>query len=146
MKNPEKIKIQIKDVPYLYIDFDIIEGDIKEVSKKVLDIKNKLKTAYDARNQSIGTSYREDMVPQFTPFKDYQYIYLKTGYGHDYDDRDLSLEVWRDETDEEYNKRLESNKKRSKSAKLAAITKKIAQEKREKSLLITLKKKYENKN
>jgi hypothetical protein len=146
MKNPEKIKIQIKDVPYLYIDFDIIEGDIKEVSKKILDIKNKLKTAYDARNQNIGTSYREDMVPQFTPFKDYQYIHLKTGYGHDYDVRDISLEVWRDETDEEYNKRLESNKKKSNSAKLAAITKKITQEKREKSLLLTLKKKYESKN
>lgn len=140
MKNPEKIKIQIKDVPYLYLDFDIMEGDINEVSKNILDIKNKLKTAYDARNHML--SYRKDMISQFTPFNDYQYIHLKTSYNYD-EDKDLLLEVWRDETDEEYNKRLESNKKRSESAKLAAITKKIAQEKREKSLLKTLKKKYE---
>jgi len=113
----DRLKIKIKDIPYIYIDSDLFEGTLEEVSKKVLSLKDKLKESY--KEIRIASTF-------------------------DYDgNREYYLEVYRDETDEEYNKRIELAKKKSESAKLAAKNRKEAQKKRELSLLKTLKEKYE---
>ena len=140
MKKPDKIKVQIKDVPYIYLDSDLLKGEIREVSKKILAIKNKLKEACDLREKKIR---EEKLSAFFIPFKDYKYIYLKVNNDDGY--TEVNIEVWRDETDEEYDKRLEVINRRKISAKNAAKNRKASQIKREKSLLETLKKKYEKK-
>jgi hypothetical protein len=131
MKIMEKIKIQIKDVPYIYLDFSLIEGEIGEVSKRILSIKNDLKKACDLREKDIIKFYEKGLIPNFTPFKNYQYIYLKTEFGYDLENS-LYIEVWRDETDEEYNKRLQTYKKIKESAKTSTAKKKITNEKNNK--------------
>lgn len=125
--------VQVKDVPYTYLDFDLLNGDINEVAKNILGIKDRLKIAYDERDRYSS---------EFTPFEDYVKIELYIEYGYE-GDKDLAIRVYRWETDEELHKRLEQEKKRNESAKLAAKTKKEAQEKRERTLLENLKKKYE---
>lgn len=133
MKKPptakiERNKILIRDVPYVYIDTSLIQGDIDEVSKNILNLRNILKEAYESRKKDLPFSH--------TPFEDYKYIHLY------YDEFDISLKVFRDESDEEFEKRLDANNKRSESAKLAAKNRKNAQEKRERTLFENLKKKY----
>lgn len=136
-----KLKIEIKDVPYIFIEEVILSGPLEQVANNILDLKNKVKEAYYKREENVKNNYIKDMIPSFTPFEDYKYIELDYNYNHD--DFDLHLRVYRDETDEEYNKRIELNKKRSEAAKIAAKNRKEAQEKRELSLLKTLKEKYE---
>lgn len=123
--------VQVKDSPYIYLDFDLITGDINEISKNILGIKNKLKEAYDKREE-------EGYISNFTPFEDYTKIELYIDYGYG-GDKDLTICVYRWETDIEYEIRLALDKKRSEAAK----TKKEGQEKRERTLLENLKKKYE---
>lgn len=127
----ERNKILIKDVPYVYIDTSLIQGDIDEVSKNILNLRNILKEAYESRKKDLPFSH--------TPFEDYKYIHLNVYYD---DYFDISLQVFRDESDEEFEKRLNVDNKRSESAKLAAKNRKKAQEKRERTLFENLKKKY----
>lgn len=133
----KRLKIEITDIPYVNIENYILTGSLEEVAKNILNLKNKLKEAYDYR-----ASKKEYANSILTPFKDYKYIELDYKYNWD-DNFELKLRCYRDETDEEYNKRIELAKKRSEAAKLAAKTKKEAQKKRELSLLKTLKEKYE---
>jgi hypothetical protein len=125
--------VQIRDVPYIYLDFDLLYGDIEEVAKNILGIKDKLKVAYDERDR-----YSSD----FTPFEEYEKIELSFYFGYD-GEKELNVTVYRWETDEELEKRLDLDKKWSESAKLAAKNRKKAQEKIERTLLENLKKKYE---
>ena len=132
----DRKKIQIKDVPYLYIDMYIFKGSIEEVSEKILNIKNDLKKAYETRKKQYPNE-------QFTLFNDYQYIELQ----HDIYDRDsIEVIVYRDETDQEYKKRIQEEKKRKDLAKLSAQKRKETIEKREKTLYEKLKNKYEKNN
>jgi ABC-type uncharacterized transport system involved in gliding motility auxiliary subunit len=141
-KTIEKQKVLIKDVPYFYINESIFNGTIEEVAKNILDLKNKLKEAYLKREKDKITTFRKDMIPTFTPFEDYKYIHFDVE--KDYDGYiEYKLKVFRDETDEELNKRIEANKNKSIAAKKAAKSKKLAQEKRERTLFESLKKKYE---
>ena len=139
MNKLEKIKVIIKDVPYVYLDFEMLQGDINDVAKNILSIKDKLKDAY-LKREIDSKSYK--IKPIFTPYEDYKYIdfYINIGYEGD---REIEISVYRDETDEEFKKREELQKLRSIVAKKGAESKKLAQEKREKTLLATLKKKYE---
>ena len=132
----DRKKIQIKDVPYLYIDMYIFKGSIEEVSEKILNIKNDLKKAYETRKKQYPNE-------QFTLFNDYQYIELQ----HDIYDRDsIEVIVYRDETDQEYKKRIQEEKKRKDLAKLSAQKRKETIEKIEKTLYEKLKNKYEKNN
>ena len=142
MKN-EKILVQIKDVPYIYLEFDLFEGELKEVSNKILNIRKLLIDAWKNRELTIKDSFRKDMIPIFTHYKDYEKIEIVIEFGYD-SEGDIGLKIWRKETDEEFNKRIELSKIISENAKKSVITKKLAQEKREKTLLENLKKKYEN--
>lgn len=129
----EKNKIRIRDIPYISFDIYSLDGEINEVSNTVLNIKNMLREAYKLRK-------KYDEVSVFTPFEDYKYIHLKLEW--DEGGKYFEVQVFRDETDEEFKKRLDANNKRSESAKIAAENRKKAQEKRERTLFENLKKKY----
>lgn len=57
----------------------------------------------------------------------------------------IKIYAYRLETDDEYNQRMETNKKKSVAAKVAAERQRLANEQREKTLYENLKKKYEAK-
>ena len=135
--NAEKQWVQIKDIPYVYIDSSIFEGDIIEICKKLKNIKNLLKEAYQYRNQY----YCDGHGVTFTDFKDYQKISIVRNYNMD-SGWDFNLKVERLETDEELKARIKKQEEHSKRAQ--AKKRKSSQEKRERALLETLKKKYEN--
>ena len=78
----EKQKIRIKDVPYIYLDIDIIERDITEVSANILNIRQNLHLAYLERQKNVPAE-------KFTPFELYEEIYIK----RDYNDLDLEIET-----------------------------------------------------
>lgn len=124
----EKQKIQIKDVPYIYLETDIIEGEITQVSAKILDIKNRLYSLYLERQKNYPSQ-------EFTPFELYEEIHIK----------DLEVEVYRLETDEEYRKRVELQEERSNAIKKAAKERKLKQAQEELELYNKLKAKYEPK-
>lgn len=137
----EKEWIEIKDIPYLYIDTDIFEGNIQEVSKNILNISKKLKEAYLNREKEKNTYGK--LIPEFTPFNKYENIKIHTEW--DYDGYgEIIVKAYRKESDDELKARLEKSKILSMKAKESARKRKLSQEKREKSLLETLKKKYEN--
>lgn len=139
-----KQKVEVKDKPYLYLDSSLFEGELSEVAKKVLNIKNMLQDAHRARELSVQKEHRKDMIPTFTPFEQYEEIKLDTCY--DNDGINIEVKVFRLETDDEVKIREKKAKERSEKAKLAAQKRKEAVEKRELTLLETLKKKYENKS
>ena len=138
MKELEKTKIRIKDVPYIYLETNILNGELETVSKNILDIKNKLKRAFLEREANVS-HYKIPSV--FTPFEDYKYIHINVV---NYDGLDIEIEVFRDETDEELEARKKHQEEMSLRAKKGAESKKLIQEKREKALLEKLKKKYDN--
>lgn len=130
----EKQKIRIKDVPYIYLDTDIIEGEITKVSTDILNIRQHLHLAYLERQKNVPAE-------KFTPFELYEEIYLKRKYN----DLDLEIEVYRLETDEECREREELQKKRSNAIKKAAKERKLKQAQEELELYNKLKAKYEAK-
>ena len=142
MDTNKKLKISVKDIPYIYIDNDILSGTLEEVAKNILGLREKLKVSYLQRQSAWDKSAEKRNQPRFTPFEDYKYIDLYVHSNYE-DSWQIEIEVSRDETEEEFQKRIETNKKKSEAAKIAAKNRKLAQEKREKSLLETLKKKYE---
>jgi len=136
----ERQKVQVRDVPYIYIDNNILKGTLEEVSKNIFNLKNKLKEAYNTREKSSKENFKKDKTPYFTPFNEYKYINLDIDTS--FSTIDFEIVVYRDETDEELSNRIEANKNRSIAAKKTAETRKLAQDKREKTLLENLKKKY----
>jgi hypothetical protein len=136
----KRLKIEIKDIPYVSIENYILTGSLEDVAKNILGLRDKLKESYDYRESKEGVKYYSTPL---IPFEDYKYIELDYEYNYNAD-FGLRIRCYRDETDEEYNKRIELAKKRSEAAKLAAKNRKEAQQKRELSLLKTLKEKYEN--
>lgn len=140
MKELEKTKIQIKDLPYVDLDVYYLNGNINDVAKYILGIKKLLKDAYTIR-ENESSSYK--IRPVFTPFKDYKYIEMEITFDM-YEGQDLKVRVFRDETDEEFEARKKHQEEMSLRAKKGAESKKLIQEKREKALLETLKKKYES--
>ena len=130
-----KLLKQIKDVPHFYIENSLFEGNIEDVAKNVLNIRKQLKELYNQRDKK---GYED----KFTPFEDYQYIKIRCNIY--YESMEYELEVWRDETDEEFKDRKKQIKERSIAAKKAILTKAKNLEIEEKALLEKLKKKYEN--
>jgi len=140
MKELEKTKIQIKDLPYVDLDVYYLNGNINDVAKYILGIKKLLKDAYTIR-ENESSSYK--IRPVFTPFKDYKYIEMEITNDM-YEGQELKVRVFRDETDEEFEARKKHQEEMSLRAKKGAESKKLIQEKREKALLETLKKKYKS--
>lgn len=96
--------VQIKYIPYVYIDSSIFEGGIIEICKKLKNIKNLLKEAYQYRKQY----YCDGHGVTFTDFKDYQKISIVRNYNMD-SGWDFDLKVERLETDEELKARNKRN-------------------------------------
>ena len=129
------MKKEKKEIPILFngfLDKYSLEGDINEVSDKIRAIPERLKESYPL-NEELKSAHRFSISTS----TEYEY------YSNDSHDV-YNIEAYRWETDEEYNKRIEQEEKRKVSAQKAAITKKEATIKREKTLLNTLLKKYKD--
>ncbi len=134
----EKQRVQIRDVPYIYFDRYMFDGDIETVASKILGIKDKLKKACEERDKQ----FLKTKNGHFVPFNQYKEIKIELEIDYHNEESDVKIRVYRDETDEELKNRIEANKNKSIAAKKAAETRKLAQEKREKTLFENLKKKY----
>lgn len=135
----EKQYIKIKDVPYIYLDLDIFRGELTEVSNAILNIRNKLKEAYDNRSKNIKE--------KFTPFESYEIIKIDIAYGSD---SDIYINAFRLETDEEYEIRMKREREYKKKVAIANKKRQETLEKRKKEaekkefeLYQKLKEKYE---
>lgn len=139
MKNQSikaKKLIQEKNIPYVYMDLDVFQGSIEEVIEKIKNIKTRFQEDYSTMEKSFPSH-------KFTPFEDLKRIEI--GFEHDYDGiLNITLSAFREETDEEFARRLKKEEEHILRGKKAAQTKKEANIKREKALLETLKKKYES--
>lgn len=124
--------VQIKDIPYIYLDSDTLSGEIEEVSKKVLGIRQQL---------ADKITEHKKLNPLITPIEQYKSIKLDVSY---YDGIEITLACYREKTAEEIKKAKEETKLRKAAAIKSAKTRKLAQEKREKTLYENLKKKYGN--
>ena len=129
-----KNKIQVYS-PKPYISIDNLEGDINDVVKFLTDIPNSCKERLAELKEQKGFRYD----PMWDLIDEYK-INIDTAW---LEETNLTIDTFRDETDEEEKRRLEMNKKRSEAAKKAAITKKESQLKREKTLYENLKKKFD---
>lgn len=123
MKKSDKL-IKREQIHYIYLDLDLFEGDINEISKKILDIPRRLK----------------ENVPNIDLSK-----YTKFDINLDKWGETIDVELFgsREETDEEYLKRINQNNKRVEANKKAALTLKKKKEQEEKELYIKLKKKFD---
>lgn len=135
----EKQYIKIKDVPYMYLDLDIFRGELTEVSNAILNIRNRLKEAYDNRSK--------DVKEMFTPFESYDIIKIDIDYGPD---SDIYINAFRLETDEEYEIRMKKEREYKKKVAIANKKRQETLEKRKKEaekkefeLYQKLKEKYE---
>ncbi len=106
--------------------YDVFEGKVEDIFEKIKDIR-KYAQQYTAQDLSIFHRFSVDKEYNYDSSDDYNLI----GY--------------RWETEEEYNKRVERNKKDSESAKKREKEKKQELVKKEKELYEQLKKKYETK-
>ena len=129
----EKKLIEIKDSPYIYIGgVDIFEGEIDKVCEEIQKIKTHLKNVVEENRKTN---------PSLTPFEEYKKISIK--FERSYEDSDFLLFCEREETDEEFEKRIQAEKNRKKAAILAAKKRKENDEKKQRELYEALKKKYE---
>ena len=145
----QKQLIQIKDVPYVYVDSDLFSGTLEEVSSNILNLRRVLERAYIDREvgqAKMNVTFFSKYKPiEYTPLEQYEVI--KLAFGRDYDGVDIELDVFRVESDAEFEERLrkldESEKKRKESAKKATETKKMKKMESELKQLAMLKAKYE---
>ena len=134
-KKEEKIEITTR-LP-IYIDLYSLEGDTEKVIQYLKDIPNKLK------EWSSGFNH--------TKYSDKDKLYMDNLLNcHRYE---LNFESWQDgtevsiegvrwETDEEFNTRLDTQKRDKLNAQKAAKTRKLKQEEEELKLFNKLKEKY----
>jgi hypothetical protein len=132
MKN--KKLVRITDTPYINIDRSFFEGEIEEVAKKIAGLKDEI--------HSHIIFYEDTMHYKLTPIKEYKKISIETRWNGE--DSDFELICEREETDEEYEKRINAELGRKKAAKIATKKRKEEKEKKEKELFEKLKKKYGN--
>jgi hypothetical protein len=122
-------EIQIQDVPALYLDTDLFCGSLDEIAAKVLAVKEQLHAAYLERDATFWN---------YTPWELYEDIRIEVQTNYYYGDFnvDVTLGVYRTETDAEYKawRKSESEQKAASKANKEA---------RERALLEELKKKYE---
>jgi hypothetical protein len=124
----EKKRELLREIPH-FVDDAQLEGDIDVIVKYIKSLPQRAREAY----------------PDSVDIKNSHRFSIRIGKEYNYGDsyNVYHLQCWRWETDEDLELRLEQTKKEREAAKKAAITRKTAQEKRERSLLETLKKKYE---
>lgn len=126
-------KVEIKELIHTFSPYDF-EGKMEDVAK-LFDFKNWFNNTYKKQYPHIQFN-----INKFHRFViDHNTYY---DYGSDDATHEFKVSGFRWETDEKFNKRIETNKKKSIAAKKAAITKEEAKKKRELTLYENLKKKY----
>ncbi len=128
MKKKEE-KREIRVLICHYIDNSSFEGDLNKIIRFLQELPEKIKESYLPN----GNLDYLDGVYRYS-------IEINKGYDDSYDEFEVVGYRW--ETDEEFENRLESNRKASESAKKAAKTKKIQQEEQERKEFERLKKIY----
>lgn len=113
-------------VPY-YIDSSYFEGDLNKIIKFLQELPEQIKLLYNP----LGNSVYLNAIHRYE---------IQIGYDDNYDE--FTVIGYRWETDEEFNKRIEVNKKASKLAKENAKKRKLELEKQEKENYLKLKAKY----
>jgi hypothetical protein len=141
MAKDEKIRVKVNAPSHWYFSMDYFEGSTTELIKNLQAIPEEHKAFIkklddNASLQPRNQRYKID--PTWYLIDEYKF---NVNYSHD--GYEIDLEFWRWETDEEFNNRIEANKKRSESAKKAAVARKKSEEEKERKLLLELKKKYE---
>lgn len=145
----KKKKYERKEVEfpmtYVYLDSDFFSGKLSELNDKVKDFKEYLKTEFDNLNKAYWLC-----SPKESPLNPEYYKDFRIKHVCDYDSCSLEVFGVRDETDEEFQKRVKAlEAKRASNAKYAAIKnlakleEKKDREKKERELLKKLKQKYE---
>lgn len=136
-KTPERNRVIVHAPNNFYFDIDFFVDDVDKIIEKLRDIKK--------NHQKFLKEIKADKSRTYDPMWDLIDKYeFKIEYYNDYE-TDVQLVFSRPETDSEYEKRIEANKQKSKAAIENAKKRKISTEKRERTLLETLKKKYESK-
>ena len=124
-------KNEVKKEYYYYnLDRYSFEGDVNKIIKFLKDLPETIKVS--------NLNFKQDS-------EKYTFIRYELDTENDYDGSlEFKFYAIRLETDEEFNKRLESNKKAQIAAKKAATTRAKNKETEEKILYERLKKKFEN--
>lgn len=125
MEKKNEIRVPIS----YYISYDNFEGDINDIIKFLQNLPQEINKLYNPNKDSVYLNG----IHRYT-------IEIERGYEDSHDE--FSVVGWRWETDEEFNKRLETSKKISKSLKEKAKLDKEERIRKEKELFLELSKKY----
>lgn len=133
-KTYQKNKIKVLAPTHMYLSNDFFEGEINEIIER---LQNFVPNHQEfIKNLKSENGHRKDPMWDLIDKYVFNFEYYHDGF-------DLYVSYFRDETDEELEKRIEADKKRSASAKSAATKRKKLKEKEERELYEKLKKKYE---
>lgn len=129
----KETKKEIHDELYLYTEIDtVICGSLQQTAENILSLEKRLKTEHQLVVQNPGKYIRFN-IRIGTP-------------GYDYDESpEIKLYGVRMETDEEFEKRIEKNKKSIANKKWIDKKRKENNKKRELATFLRLKNKFENK-
>ncbi len=144
MKKEEE-KIEIKEYIPINIDLYNFEGDTNKIIKFFQDIPVKIKEKVDTfrkyYTEKVDKKILEDNEKNHIKWLSCHRYELDVKYYHD--DVSLNINGFRWETDEEFNTRLDTQKRNKLNAQKAAKTRKLKQEEEELKLFNKLKEKYE---
>lgn len=132
----ENNKIRVFAPTNIYIDSSFLSGDIEDVIKRLKDIPGhhkKYLSEFKKTNKSKSYDPLWDTIDQYKISYDYDFNSATT----------YTLEMYREKTEEELVAEEEKREAQRVAQKRAIIVREAAQTKREKTLLKTLKEKYE---
>lgn len=128
MAKAKRELLEIRECIHLHFDSDLVSGKIGDIINRLKNLPKDIKERIQPNTLNFGKLYYD-----FEIEVDVQY-----------EERDnFKVYGFRKETDEEYNARIKRSADAKKAAAASAIAKKVAQEKREKTLYESLKKKFE---
>lgn len=137
----KKRRIQVLAPSHIYLDISFFECTTTELINKLIDLpkahKDFLQTLENGKN-NLSRNIRGNFDPTWHLIDEYRFDADYTSDGID-----IMLQFFRWETDEELNKRIETEKKRTVSAQRALRERKKNEERKEKELYLKLKEKYE---
>lgn len=119
-----KKRIQIGNIPFLYLDSDLFQGTLKQIAQAILDLEVEFKEAYDLGIQKGKNYFPYDQIEE-----------LSLDIMGDDGSVDIMLSAYRTETDEEYKLRRKAENEYKEKLK-------IQQETRERQQFEALKAKY----
>lgn len=127
-KKEEKRLVKV-DIPSLYIDTDIFEGELNEISKNIKNLPNQLKELVEKYH------YPPQDLDKVEVYK------LKTSLDWD-DNIKLNLVGYRWETDDEFKERIKKQKEANKKHKETMLLRNKQKEVEDRKLYEELKKRF----